>query len=403
MSRESTTTNVLPLRPSFDLRRLVRERLTEAVEGIFEEELSAVLGAISGERSPARRGYRNGSRERLILTECGPRELEVPRARVTGEDGEEEEWHSALLPRYQRRTRRVEEAILGCYFSGTNTRRIRKALSPLFGEKLLSKSTISRIVGRLKDQFEAWRKQELSAERYAYLYLDALRLPIRMARRVVKVPVLVALAVREDGQKALLSLGIASSESTASWEGFVRDLSARNLKAPKLVILDGNPGLLRAVRECWPASDIQRCTEHKLRNLLSKAPQHCHEELRRDFRAVTHGESAEEIKDAYGKFLAKWRKLCAEAAKSLEEAGEELLSFTKYPQSQWKALRTTNRIERLNGEFRRRTKTQGSFRNETSALVLLWGLVAFGQIRLRKINGWKEMDHVTEENLSQAA
>lgn len=399
---KATTSDVLSLRPAFDLRALIRERLTQAVEGIFEEELAAVLGAARHERGGARRGYRNGSRERLILTECGPRELEIPRARVTGEDGRAHEWHSVLLPRYQRRTQRVEEALLGCYFSGANTRRIRKALSPLLGEKLLSKSAISRIVGKLKAEFETWRKQDLSKETCRYLYLDALRLPIRMARRVVKVPVLVALGVREDGRKVLLSLGIASSESTASWEAFVQDLSGRGLRSLQLVILDGNAGLLRATRECWPASDIQRCTEHKLRNLLSKAPQHCHEELRRDFRALTHGESAEEIKDAHGKFLAKWKKLCAEVAKSLEEAGEELLTFTKYPQSQWKALRTTNRIERLNGEFRRRTKTQGSFRNETSALVLLWGLVAFGQIRLRKINGWKEMERA-QENLSQAA
>jgi transposase-like protein len=400
---KATTTNVLSLRPPFDLRALIRERLKEAVEGIFEEELSAALGAGRHERGPARRGYRNGGQERLVLTECGPREMEVPRGRVVGEDGEEREWHSALLPRYQRRTRRVEETILGCYFSGTNTRRIRKALSPLFGEELLSKSAISRIVGKLKGEFESWRKQDLSKERCTYLYLDALRLPIRMARRVVKVPVLVALAVREDGQKALLSLGIAGSESTASWEGFVQDLAGRGLKAPALVILDGNPGLLRATRECWPTSDIQRCTEHKLRNLLSKAPKHCHEELRRDFRTITHGESAEEIKNAYGEFLSKWKKLLPEVAKSLQEAGEELLTFTKYPQNQWKALRTTNRIERLNGEFRRRTKTQGSFRNEGSALVLLWGLVAFGQIRLRKIDGWKEIERVAEGNLSQAA
>jgi putative transposase len=197
----------------------------------------------------------------------------------------------------------------------------------------------------------------------------------------------------------LLALEIAASESTASWTAIVQGLAKRGLVAPRLVILDGNAGLCRAVKETWPGVDVQRCTKHKLENLLAKAPKHCHGELKRDYQAITHADDAAAARSAYQAFLAKWRKLAAEVARSLEDAGTDLLSFTRYPRSQWKSLRTTNQIERLNEEFRRRTKTQGSFANEAAALVLLYGLVAMGQIQMRKIDG----HHAMEEVLNQAA
>jgi transposase-like protein len=261
----------------------------------------------------------------------------------------------------------------------------------MLGEKSLSKSAISRLVGRLKAHFEAWSSRDLSTERYPYLYLDALRLPVRMAKRVVKVPVQAVLGVDEEGRKVLLSLEIAASESTISWKAVVDGLVRRKLPCPLLVILDGNGGLCRAVREAWPESKVQRCTRHKLENLLAKAPKHAHGELKRDYRAMTHAGSPQAARRAYQAFLVKWHKLVPEVARSLEEAGEDLLSFTAFPRSQWKSLRTTNQLERLNGEFRRRTKTQASFRNEASALVLLYGLVAMGQIRMRRIDGWRQM------------
>jgi transposase-like protein len=365
----------------------------------IDEELEEALGVEPYGRSDERRGYRNGGQARPVTSEYGPVQLRVPRARVVQRDGTTGEWHSQVVPRYERRTQAVNAAVLGAYFAGSNTRRIRRALEPLLGSAALSKSAISRVVGRLKSDFEAWRTRDLRRERYVYLYLDAMFLPIRLVKRVVKVPVQAVLGVREDGQKVLLALEIAGSESTASWKTIVEGLAKRGLPAPKLVIVDGNPGLCRAVRETWPGVDVQRCTKHKFDNLLAKAPKHCHGELKRDYQAITHAEDAAAARSAYDAFLAKWRKLSAEVARSFEEAGEDLLTFTRYPRSQWKSLRTTNQIERLNGEFRRRTKTQGSFANESAALVLLYGLVAMGQIQLRKIDG----HHAMEEVLKSAA
>lgn len=372
------------------------------IEEVVEEELTLALGAGEGVRTESRVGYRHGKQVRRVITEDGPRDLSLPRGRIFRGEGGTQEWRSDLLPRYQRRARRVDEAILGAYLAGANSRRIRKALQPLLGTEFLSKSAISRIVGRLRGLFDAWRSRDLSGERCVYLYLDAMRLPVRMARRVVKVPILAVVGVRQDGQKILLSLEIAGSESTASWTAVVKGLADRGLPSPALVMIDGNAGLQRAVRETWPKAKIQRCTKHKLENLLAKAPDHCHPELRRDYAQITHAASTEAAHRAYDAFLRKWRSLCPAVAESLEEAGDLLLTFTGFPRSQWKSLRTTNAIERLNGEFRRRTKTQGSFRHEASALTLLWGLVAFGQIVLRKIDGWKEVAKVMSDWMAAA-
>jgi transposase-like protein len=200
--------------------------------------------------------------------------------------------------------------------------------------------------------------------------------------------------VKASGEKELLELRLAPSESLKSWEGVIEGLARRGLKAPRLVQLDGNAGLLRSVREAWPTAEIQRCTKHKLENLLSKAPKHCHEELKRDYAAITHAESREAAEKAYEAFVRKWQKLVPEVVLSLQEAGSDLLTFYDFPPAMWKSLRTTNVIERVNEEFRRRIKTQGSFPTETAALILIFGLLASGTIRLRKIDGYQKLGEV---------
>jgi len=382
----------------------LRDRIRKTIEVVLEEELTASLGARPSERSEERRGYRNGSQERTVVTECGRTALSIPRGRIQDGDGKTHEWRSEMLPAYQRRTRRVDEAILGVYLAGANSRRIRRALTPLLGASSLSKSAISRIVGRLKSNFLSWTGRDLSGESYAVLYLDAIYLPVRLARRVVKVPVQVVLGAREeDGQKVVVAMQVAMSESTANWIDLIRSLGERHLAAPSLVIVDGAPGLLAAIRKTWPHTVLQRCTLHKLENLKRKIPKHAHPELLRDYRAITHALTGENALKAYHSFLEKWRTLCPAAATCLEEAGMDLLSFYQFPKSMWKSLRTTNCLERLNEEFRRRTKTQGSFPNENAALVLFYGLLAFRQIRMRRIDGWKAIPKMKDAALKNVA
>ena len=250
----------------------------------------------------------------------------------------------------------------------------------------MSKSAISRVVGRLKDMFVRWRGRPLSDERYAVVFLDGFHLKVRLAKRVVSAPVLVALGIAEDGSKRLIALELAISESTTSWGGFVADLLDRGLTMPALLVTDGHAGLKKA-RSVWPHVAVQRCTNHKWENLKSHCPKHAHGELRRDWHAVVWAKDGDAARKAYDAMLRKWKTLCPPVARSLEEAGLELLTFYAFPKAMWKGLRTTNSIENLNREFRRRTKTQGSFSSEEAALTLLFGLVAFRQIELRKITG----------------
>jgi len=365
---------------------MLRSRVREAIEIVVEEELTEVLGSRRYDRTGSRSGYRNGKVEREITTEVGLQKIRVPRGRVHREDGRTEEFHSELLPRYARRTRRVDEAILGVYLAGGNSRRIRKAIAPLLGESNLSKSAISRVVSRLKALFAEWNGRDLSSESYKILFLDGFHLKVRMARRVISVPVLAALGVAEDGSKRLVGLQLVVRESGASWLGFVSDLAQRGLARPALLVTDGHAGLKKA-RDLWDGIEVQRCTQHKLRNLLDACPKHAHPELKRDYRDIVGAKSHEDGLVAYGRMLDKWKSLCPAVAASLEEAGLDLLSFYRFPKPLWKGLRTTNSLENLNREFRRRTKTQGSFGTEEAALTLLYGLVAFGQITLRRITG----------------
>jgi putative transposase len=208
--KEATTGQVLEFR--LRIRDLLQERLLEAVEVVLAEELSRALGSESYERAPGRRGYRNGVEVRNVTTMAGTREVRVPRGRVQRPDGSSKEFRSEVLQRYARRTREIDEAILSCYLAGANSRRIRLALQPLLGYEHLSKSAVSRVVGRLKALFAAWNQRDLSGESYAVLFLDGFHLKVRLARRVVSVPVLAVLGVREDGQKVLLALRLAGAK-----------------------------------------------------------------------------------------------------------------------------------------------------------------------------------------------
>jgi len=394
--KQSSAASAVAQQTFLDVEAAMRGRIREVLEKLIEEEIDAALGASRHERREERRGYRHGTKPaRVVVTQFGPTEVVVPRARVRTGAGEEE-FRSGVLERYARRTRKVDAAILSCYLAGANTRKVKLALRPLLNGTWMSKSAVSRVVGRLKEHFEAWRRRDLSDATYEVVVADAMRLGIRMARRVVKVPVQVVIGVQEDGEKVLLDLRVAPSESLAAWQGVIEHLSERGLRAPELVMLDGNKGLIGSVRRVWPSADIQRCTKHKYENLKSHCPRHAHEELHRDYVAITHAKNLDEARLAYRSFLSKWKRLVPAVAESLEEAGEELLTFYRFPKAQWKSLRTTNIIERLNGEFRRRVKTQGSFASETSALALLWGLIASGTIRLRKIDGYYTMREVTK-------
>lgn len=385
-----------------EIRRRLKERILEAIEVVLAEELTQALGSNAYERTAERRGYRNGVEVRRLTTVAGTREVKVPRARLAEPDGSTREFRSQALPRYARRMPEIDEAILSCYLAGANSRRIRRALQPLLGEEHLSKSAVSRVVTRLKDLFAAWSQRDLSGEPYAVLFLDGFHLKVRLARRVVSVPVLAVLGVREDGQKALLALRLAASEAEVNWAEVITHLQRRGLAAPLLLVVDGHQGLGKALAQ-WSGAKVQRCAAHKGRNLADHCPAHARAEMKRDYHRIVFAANGLAARAAYDAFLTKWSKLCPAVARSLAEGGLELLTFYEFPRSMWKSLRTTNALENLNRELRRRTKTQASFSTEQAAVTLLYGLVAFGQIKLRKIDGHRALVALVTEQGTIAA
>ncbi len=380
----------------------IRTRIRGLIEGIVAEELEAALGAGKSQRvGAARSGYRHGSRQRQLTTSLGPTTMMMPRARLQDEDGQESEWHSRVIRRYQRRTERVDGAILGLYLSGINSRRLRGALAPLLRGAPLSKDAVSRLVGRMREEFETWSRRDLEQEQVRYLFLDGWYPRVRIGKKPVRVPVLVTMGVCADGRRLVLDMQIAGEESEASWGEVLQSLVARRVGVPMLAVIDGNPGLRAALRAQWPQLAVQRCTNHKLRNLLAKAPAHLREELAEDYRRMMYADGREAVHTAHAGFLRKWRLRCKAVVSSLGEAGEELFTYLQFPKSQWKALRTTNALERINEEFRRRTKTQASLPGEDAVLLLLFGLLRSGQIVLRRMDGWQDIPKVIVK--SQAA
>jgi transposase-like protein len=370
----------------------IRVRIRGMIEAIVEEELETTLGAGRSQRVGAVRvGYRHGARERQLTTSLGKTTITLARARLKGGEGAESEWHSRIIPRYQRRTERVDAALLGAYLSGINSRRLRGALSPLLRGAPLSKDAVSRLVGRLRDEFTVWSTRDLAAEEVCYLFLDGWYPRVRIGKKRVRVPVLVVLGVCADGRRIVLAMRIAGQESEAAWRELLEALVERHLATPSLAVIDGNPGLLAALRAQWPELAIQRCTNHKLRNLLAKAPAHLREELAEDFRRMVYADRREAVEEERARFVRKWRLRCKAVVSSFEEAGDELFTFLEFSQSQWKALRTTNALERINEEFRRRTKTQASLPDEDAVLLLLYGLLRSGQIVLRRIDGRNDL------------
>jgi len=318
----------------------------------------------------------------------------VPRARVTT-GAASAEWHSRLLPRYQRRLRRLDETILGVYLSGTNQRKIAAALRPLLTGVALSKSAISRLAGHLHLAREQWMQRRLEDERCVYRYLDGFVVPVRRDGRVTKASLLIVVGVRETGERVLLAVRIATGESAAGWRSVLDDLMGRGLAAPQLCIIDGSGGLRAALTQRWPETAIQRCTVHKLRNLHAHAPHHSYAAVKADFHTVVYAGSRADAERAYARMQRRWTQRCPAVAESLAEAGHELLTCYAFPCEQWKALRSTNLIERIHGELRRRIKTQATWSTEHGMLNLLHGLFAAGIVRLRRIDGFTTLPSAT--------
>ena len=376
----------------------VRARARGFIEELIHGELDAVLARPRYERSKKPgdegkvgvTGHRHGSRTRSLTGTFGPIEIAVPRARLNAADGKTAEWKSQALRAYQRRTLAADALIAGCYLAGTNTRRVRRALGALFGGAV-GKDIVSRTWRKVKGDWDAWNTRSLAGEPIVRLILDGTVVRVRLDRKATSILLLVVLGVREDGQKVLLAIKQMGGESTEAWRTVLDDLIGRGLRRPEFIIVDGAPGLDRAIAAVWNDVPVQRCTVHKHRNLFAHAPERLHDEITADYNDMIYAETRQEIEARRKAFIRKWRLKNRAVADSLEEAGDRLFTFTRLPPSQWRSARTTNAIERLHEEFKRRIKTQTVLPSADTAAMLFWALLASGQINMRKIDGWQTL------------
>ena len=372
------------------LEEAVRGRVRSFIEDLLEEELEAALGRERYQRGAISNGRRHGHRPRQLITTFGPLTLSVPRARLADEAGEQE-WKSALLPAYQRLSRRAEALIAEAYLAGMNTRRVRRALAKLF-EGHIGKDVVSRAWQKTRAAWQAWQERDLAGDDIVRLILDGTVVKVRLDRKATAISLLIALGIRRDGQKVVLAIRNMGGESEAAWRAVLDDLTSRGLARPDLVIVDGGKGLEAALASLWDDVPVQRYTVHKERNLLAHAPKHLHDAIKAEFNAMMHAKTAAEVLARRNAFLARWKLRCRAVADSLEEAGARLFTFLRYPPEQWRSLRTTNAIERLHEEFKRRIKTQCLLPCAETAAMLFWALLASGQITMRRVDGWPTLD-----------
>jgi putative transposase len=383
------------------IEAVLRERVRGLLQAMLEAELDEMLARARYARhakpasdnlqeGPAVTGHRHGHRSRSLLGTFGKVEIAVPRARLDTPDGGTTEWKSRALRAYQRRTLAADALIAGCYLAGTNTRRVRRALAALF-RGAVGKDTVSRVWRKVKSDWDAWNARSLADEPIVRLILDGTVVRVRLDRQATAISLLVVIGVRADGQKILLAVKAMGGESTEAWRVVLDDLIARGLRPPEFLIVDGAPGLESAIAAVWAGVPVQRCTVHKQRNLLAHAPERLHDEISADYNDMMYAATRREVEAWRKAFIRKWRLKHRAVADSLQEAGDRLFTFTRLPPSQWRSARTTNAIERLHEEFKRRIKTQTVLPSADTAAMLFWALLASGQINMRKVDGWQTL------------
>ena len=392
----------------------LRDRVREFIQAMIEAELEGALCRRRYGRRPIPQdedtngpsgmsGHRHGHRSRSLVGTFGRVEIAVPRARLDTAEGKTTEWKSTALRAYQRRTKRADSLIASAYLAGTNSRRVRRALAAVFGGAI-SKDTVSRVWRKVKADWDTWNVRSLAEEPIIRLILDGTVVRARVDRKATSIVLLVVLGIREDGQKVLLAIRNMGGETSAAWRAVLDDLVRRGLRKPEFLIVDGGSGLEQALASLWGDVPTQRCAVHKHRNLLAHAPQRLHEEISADYNDMIYATSAAEVEQRRRAFIRKWRLKCKAVADSLEEGGDRLFTFTRLPPSQWKSARTTNAIERLHEEFKRRIKTQTVLPSAETAAMLFWALLAAGQIAMRKVDGWQTLSQkLTDETIDLAA
>jgi transposase-like protein len=346
-----------------DLRSVFQGAIRVVLELVLEEVIREMVGAKKWERQAQRVDSRNGTYLRRLITSMGAIDLEVPRAREGGSAG------ASVFGRYKRRTQEIDDTIVSAYVHGASTRDVGQVTETLMGEHV-GRSTVSRVTKVLNDRVEELRKAPITGP-IPYLFLDATFLDARWARKVENVSALVAYGIGLDGKRQLLAVTIGAEESEDSWSELLAQLVERGLSGVQLVVADAHAGLARAVRHHLPEAALQRCTVHLQRNVLTKAPQRLRARLAREVSKVFDAPSKAEARRRLEALKAGLGRQVPEALACLENGFEAATQFHAFPREHWHRIRSTNGLERLHGEIKRRTRAVGAFPDRQSALRLV--------------------------------
>ena len=380
------------------IRSETKENVGEYLSKLIEIELTKFLGREYYEHGQGDVNHRNGSYSRTFTMKgIGEVEIDVQRDRKG-------EFKTQIIPRSKRYEDELKEDLSFMFLTGISTRTLSMISARLLGRKI-SPSEVSNANKKLIDAVEGWRTRDLSDETIRYIFVDGVNFDMRIDRGIEKVPVLVAVGVTKEGQKMVLGFQSGDKESASTWREFFKDLKGRCLDGSSVVlgVMDGLPGLEKVFREEFSKASVQRCQVHVARNVLAKVPKKLKKAVADDMRSIFYASSKDKAMKFFELFRERWKKDLPSAVKCLENSIDSCLTFFMCPKEEWISLRTTNIIERLNKEFKRRTKPMEIVAGENACYTLLaficlkmelhWRANPVGKVR-NNLPFLKEMENV---------
>jgi putative transposase len=373
----------------------VTDRVRVATEKLYQElidaEAAAVIGAAPFERTTERVTHRNGTRPKTITTTAGQLDLRIPKLRS-----------GSFFPSLLERRRRVDQAlfavVMEAYVHGVSTRKVDDLVRALGADTGISKSEVSRICANLDEDVAAFRDRPLGASTYPYVFVDATYCKARVGRRVVSQAIVVAVGVAADGRREVLGFDVGDTESEPFWTEFLRSLKARGLSGVQLVVSDAHTGLVAAIGTCFQSAGWQRCRVHFMRNVLAKVPKVAGPMVAAIIRTIFVPRGRRELVRAqFDEVVAMLTRSHPQVADMLDDARDDLLAFTEFPPGHWQQIWSTNPLERLNKEIKRRTNVVGVFPNPAALLRLS------GHVLIEQHDEWDAADrrYFSENSMKQ--
>ncbi|MBM4184600.1 MAG: IS256 family transposase [Gemmatimonadetes bacterium] len=376
------------------LEGFVRGKVQELIQAVLEEEVTELLGRRKSERRAGvdpGEGYRNGhGKPKRLATSIGTVVVRRPRVRDL-----EERFESRVLPLFARRTKEVGALLPELYLHGLAEGDFELALRGLLGDGApLSKTSIQRLREDWKREHEAWSLRSLDGREVVYMWADGIYVKAGLERD--KAALLVVIGALSDGTKEVLAVTSGYRESSESWSAVFRDLKARGVDAPRLLVADGNPAIWAAASQVWPEAAEQRCWNHKIVNVLDRLPKREHREAKELLRTVAYAPTRAKALAARKGFAKRFGPWYPKAVEVLEDDWERMVTFYDFPEAHWQHLRTTNVIESPFASVRLRTTAAKRFKRVDSATALIWKLLTVAERRFRKLNAPHQLKDVLE-------